>query len=133
MDDVPAVAVEHVRDRYPSLLDAVGAASDVAAEDWPAAGVADGARVRSSFRDALDAVGVRDALPGVLASTVDALGESLQARPVAAPPYVVVTSTGVLLRATLDDCRLVVELRAFEQRAGRYHRRDSVTVTVRLL
>ena len=38
--------------------------------------------------------------------------ERLSADPVAAPPYVVVTSEGVLLRATLDD-RLLVRVRVF--------------------
>ena len=49
----------------------------------------------------------------MLAGAVSAVGEQLQARPVAGPPYVVVTSEGLLLRATLPGGRLVVTVAAF--------------------
>ena len=53
------------------------------------------------------------AFPAVLRECVAAAGGQLRAEPVAAPPYVVVTSVGPVLRATLDEGRLVVTLRVF--------------------
>jgi hypothetical protein len=57
----------------------------------------------------------------------------MPAPPVAAPPYVVVTSEGVVLRATIPDGRLVVTLRVFDVERGaetRYVRRSTVDVSV---
>jgi len=69
-----------------------------------------------AFERALRRAGVLDALPGVLAGAADALGTSLPAEPVAAPPYVVVTRAGPVARATLPDRgRLVVTVVAFER------------------
>ena len=65
--------------------------------------------------DSLDRAGVLDAAPAVLRECVAAAGDELAADPVAAPPYVVVTGEGVLLRATLDR-RLLVHVRAFRLR-----------------
>ncbi|WP_254536891.1 hypothetical protein [Halomarina litorea] len=66
--------------------------------------------------------GVFDRLPNVLAGAVDAAGEELRARPVAGPPYVVVTGVGPVLRATLDPGRLVVTVAAFEKGPSGYVR-----------
>ncbi|MFC3958218.1 hypothetical protein [Halovivax cerinus] len=54
-----------------------------------------------------------DDLRTVLTDLVDALGHELSAPVVPAPPYVVVTSTGVVLRATLPAGRLVIALEPF--------------------
>jgi len=59
-------------------------------------------------------------LVGVLRDTVDALGFDLAAEPVAAPPYVVITARGPMLRATVDAGRLVVLVRAFDRTAAGY-------------
>lgn len=69
--------------------------------------------------DALDD-DLRAALVEVLRTAVDATGRDLQAEPVPASPYLVVTARGPLLRATLPDGRLVVLLRAFERADGGY-------------
>ena len=90
----------HLLDAHTDLLDAVLACADVVADSW------DG--------DATpDRAGVLDRLPAVLAEAVDALGAELPAQPVAAPPYVAITSVGPVLRATLDAGRLVVTIHAF--------------------
>jgi len=62
----------------------------------------------------LDAAGLLDRAPAVLEGSVAAAGRSLPHDPVAAPPYVVVTTAGLVLRATLAGGRLVVTLVAFE-------------------
>lgn len=62
---------------------------------------------------ALSDADILERYPAVLATAADALGESLPAPPVAAPPYVVVTGTGPVLRASLPSGRLVVRLEVF--------------------
>lgn len=86
------------------------------------------------FRRALDAAGLLAHLPRVLSDLVTAAGRPMPAPPVAAPPYVVVTSEGVLLRASLGDGRLVVSLHVFDiDRAAAetgYVRREGVDARV---
>lgn len=126
-------AAAFVRDTYPDVIDTIGTAGMRAAESWSARSgdgslpdvsgewmPVTGTEVRRSFRAALVAANVLHQLPDVLVSTVDELGGVLGAAPVPAPPYVVVTSRGVLLRATLERGRLVVELRAFESSTHGY-------------
>ena len=88
----------------------------------------DRAGVVEPFRAVLAESGVLDGLPTLLADAVEAAGYDLQARPVAAPPYVAVTSVGPVCRATVADGRLVVTFELFElDRSGdaaTYHRRD---------
>lgn len=62
----------------------------------------------------LDDRGILGELPTLLAAAVDAAGYDLPAPPVAAPPYVAVTSTGPVLRGTVEDGRLVVRIDCFE-------------------
>lgn len=89
----------------------------------------DGSAVADALQSALAARGVLGQLPDVLAAAVDAAGGTLSAAPVAAPPYVAVTSRGPVLRATLDGGRLVVGLRVFRLTDGnRYERRGEVAV-----
>lgn len=76
----------------------------------------------------LSATGCLDRLPDCLAGAVEAAGYDLRAAPVAAPPYVAVTSVGPVCRATVADGRLVVSFELFA--VGRtgdrrtYRRRD---------
>lgn len=71
------------------------------------------ARPVDAFASELRKAGVLNRLPAALAGAVDAAGGDLQANPVPAPPYVVVTAEGLLLRATLPAGRLVVTVAAF--------------------
>lgn len=82
----------------------------------------DRAAVVPPLRAALDRAGVLERLPTVLRECVAAAGGQLRAAPVAAPPYVVVTSVGPVLRATLSGDRLVVTIGVF-----RVERRDGAT------
>jgi hypothetical protein len=101
---------------------AVGRAADAAAADLatPATRAATVAALREGVGD-----DVRAALVDVLRGAVDATGRDLQAEPVPASPYVVVTARGPLLRATVADGRLVVLLRAFDRSDGGYVRADA--------
>ncbi|SFR58173.1 hypothetical protein [Halogeometricum limi] len=104
-------------------------------DESAAAWTTDRDSVVPALEHALDASGLLLHLPNVLADLVSVTGHPMPAPPVAAPPYVVVTSEGVLLRASLDGARLVVSLRVFAVEPDaetRYVRRDGVAVGVEL-
>ncbi|PSQ30251.1 hypothetical protein BRD06_02070 [Halobacteriales archaeon QS_9_67_15] len=115
------------------MLDAVAATADaLASGDEP---FTDGPALASALEDRLAETEVLDRLPAVLATAVDAAGLTLAADPVAAPPYVTVTSRGPVLRGSTPKGRLVVVLGAFrvERSPRRYVRdggRGAVSVSV---
>ncbi|WP_332898014.1 hypothetical protein [Haladaptatus sp. CMSO5] len=92
--------------------------ADAVRAAWDGETVTDRAQVVKPFRALLGKRGLLDQYPTLLAGAVEAGGERLQAPPVAAPPYVIVTSTGPVLRATLPEGRLVIRIEAFRV-AGR--------------
>ena len=95
--------------------------ADAVASGWDGGRTTDSERVVSPYRTTLDRAGVLADAPAVLRECVEAAGEQLSADPVAAPPYVVVTSEGLLLRATLGE-RLLVRIRVFGLADGTYER-----------
>ena len=103
-----AVLAEHrpTVERVLACADAVASTHETPPTDGPA--------LAAALEGTLSETGVRKTLPAVLVTAVAAAGGSLSAPPVAAPPYVAVTSRGPILRATLPDYRLVVSIRAFE-------------------
>lgn len=110
-----------LREAHRPLLERVGDAADATAagfettfEGRPA--TSEPERITGPLRTILDRAGVLAGLPDVLSDLVGTAGETMAAPPVAAPPYVVVTSRGPVLRATLPAGRLVVSLRVFEPR-----------------
>jgi hypothetical protein len=104
---------ECVLGTHEDLLETILACADGVANSWDGEATTDHHRVVEPFERALHRRDVIDRLPVVLAGAVDALGESLPAEPVAAPPYLVVTSVGPVLRATLSSARLVITIRVF--------------------
>jgi len=125
----PEAARECVASEYADVVAGVGACADAVAGAWPAETTRDGSALAAALEACLAESGTLDALPGVLAAAVRAAGGALSAEPVAGPPYVAVTSRGPVLRATLADGRLVVELQAFRLTdENRYARRDGVVV-----
>lgn len=122
-------AREHLRSEHRDLLAttldsaaAVAAGFETTVDGDPATRESSG--VRENLRTALDRAGALDAFPAALAGAVDAAGATIPAPPVAAPPYVAVTSTGPVLRATLGDARLVVRVAVFEVVDGAFVWRD---------
>ncbi|WP_071391309.1 hypothetical protein [Haloprofundus marisrubri] len=97
-----------------ALLDSVVDCADALVTGWDGETTTERARVVSPLETVLARAGITEQLPGLLARCVDTAGGELAAPPVAAPPYVVVTATGPVLRATLDSGRLVISLRVFE-------------------
>lgn len=135
MSDVPDRVRAALRDEHPDLVAAVAECADAVAAAWDGDDAADRAAVVPPFRAALGERGVLAAAPDALATAADAAGFALPAEPVAAPPYVVVTSRGLALRATTDGGRLVVTVEAFAVERGddvRYVRADDrVAVALR--
>jgi len=122
----PTAAVRgYLLDEHADLVGTVLDCADAVAAGWDGAATTDREQVVPPLRAALERAGILDRLPAVLDGCVAAVGGELSTRPVAAPPYVVVTSRGPMLRATLVDGRpveadrspgnrLVVTVRAFE-------------------
>jgi hypothetical protein len=129
----PVAAREYVEGEHAAIVDAVADCADEVAASWDGDSTTDASQVSERLEAALTETGVLDALPGVLHGAVDAAGGEMQAEPVAAPPYVVVTSRGPVLRATLPQGRLVARFVMFRVTDdGRYERAppDASTVDV---
>jgi hypothetical protein len=106
-----ARARERVLADHRDVLEATVDAADAVAAD-PGA-LAEGATLRRRLRERLAERDLFGRYPVVLRTAVAAAGSDLAADPVPAPPYVVVTSTGPLLRGSTATGRLLVAVRTF--------------------
>lgn len=116
-----------VREDHAEFVDAVVAAGRITARSWDGETTDSRSAVVEPFQRTLEETGVLDAATVVLADAVDAAGGSLRADPVPNPPYVAVTSRGLVLRATTDVGRVVVTVAPFavERDPVRYVHRDA--------
>lgn len=105
---------EYVLDTHEALLETILACADAISASWDGKATTERQAVVEPFEYALDSSDIMDRLPAVLVGAIHIIDEELPATPVPAPPYVVVTSIGPVLRATLDSGRLVITIRAFE-------------------
>ncbi|EMA46834.1 hypothetical protein [Halobiforma nitratireducens] len=128
-----------ILEEHRCAIAAVDSCANAVADPWDTARTTDRDALVATFRSALESEGVLERLPAVLEDAVDATGHELRAQPVPDPPYVVVTSRGPVLRATIDPGRLVIRFDAFEvvrdDEPGRpvaYRRRDGVELTISL-
>ena len=88
--------------------------ADAVAAGWDGDATTDRGAVVPPYRATLREAGLHESLLDALAAALAATDHDLAADPVAAPPYLVVTGQGVVLRAPLDGGgRLVATLRAF--------------------
>lgn len=110
--DTDAVRARLVDD-HRDLLRATLSCADRVADDWDGETTTERDRVVDPFESLLGEAGLLGAYAVALGDCVAAAGETLQADPVPAPPYVVVTGVGVVLRATLPAGRLVVTVAPF--------------------
>ncbi|THE63327.1 hypothetical protein D8Y22_18670 [Salinadaptatus halalkaliphilus] len=124
---------------HDEVVAAIDRCGDAVADPWDSSRTTDRGAVTARLEAALEESGLLSRLPRVLADVVAATGYALQAQPVAGPPYVVVTSRGPILRATIEPGRLVVRFDVFDVvRSGSadepvaYRRRDGVRLTVSL-
>ncbi|WP_254529788.1 hypothetical protein [Natrinema gelatinilyticum] len=130
-------ARRRIQAEHESVVDGIGACADAIVEPWDTARTTNREAVVGGLHRSLEETGIHGSLPDVLADVVSATGFELQACPVPAPPYVVVTSRGPILRATIDPGRLVIRFDAFDvvrgshsDRRPAYRRRDDVRLTV---
>ena len=133
MSELERVIEDRIRRRYGDVLEAVNTCADVVEATWNAPGCNSRAAIVVPLRSALERRKVIQSLPSVLLCGVTATGYELTASPVAAPPYVVLTSRGPLLRATLPTGRLVIRLDVFDVESDgtyRYVRLDGVRIDV---
>ena len=106
-------ARRRIADEHQDVITGVDACAAAVSHRWEGDSTGDRAAVVEPLRSCLDARGLLARLPSVLADAVEATGHALAAPPVAAPPYVVVTSQGPVLRATIDPGRLVIRFEVF--------------------
>lgn len=122
-----------IQSEHVAVLDGIDYCADRVAEPWEGATVGDRDRVVEALRTWLESTGLLAKLPLVLADAVEATGYELSAPPVAAPPYVAITSRGPILRATIEPGRLVARFDAFEvarEPHRGYRRLDGVRLSV---
>jgi hypothetical protein len=110
----PSAAREHLLTDRRGVVEATVECAGVVTASWPGGATTEREAVVGPLRAVLSGSGLLGVYPSVLAECVSAAGGELRAEPVAAPPYVTVTSRGPVLRATLDPGRLVVTLVVFE-------------------
>jgi len=132
-------ARRRIRTAHASIVDGIDTCADAVAAPWEAERTTDSEAVADGLHQMLTEAGVLESLPGVLADAVEATGYELQATPVPAPPSVVVTSRGPMLRATIDPGRLVIRFDVFEVvrdsapgRPPSYRRLDGTRLAVSL-
>jgi len=113
MSDPARLARRHVLDEHEDVVRTVLDCADAVADGWPEETAGDRDAVVGPLTAALDRTDTLARLPAVLAGAVEAAGYALPAPPVAAPPYVVVTSRGPVLRATVEPGRLLVRVDVF--------------------
>ncbi|WP_226040744.1 hypothetical protein [Natrinema sp. DC36] len=132
-------ARRRIQTDHAPIVAGIDACADAVADPWDTSRTTDSHAVADGLRRLLEETGVLEALLSVLADAVEATGYDLRASPVAGPPYVVVTSRGPVLRATIDPGRLVIRFNAFEvirdsdsDRPPAYRRLDGTQLEVSL-
>lgn len=107
------VARRHIVETYPDVCDRLDACADAVVAQWEGRCVTTRRAVIEPFQRCLDHTGLASRLVTLLETTVEAIGHDLPATPVAAPPYLTITSRGPVLRAVLDEQRLVIRFVVF--------------------
>ena len=113
MVDTERVRTHLLKERRTTVAGVLVCGDHVESE-WANGSTTDRRALVDRFEATLRDTDLFETLPTVLTECVEQAGATIPAQPVAAPPYVVVASTGVLLRATLDGGRLVVTIQAFD-------------------
>lgn len=109
--DVTAVRDAVLAEHGDLVETALSAADDV--DDRFDGPYTDGQALATSLSRALNEAGIHEHFPTVITTAIEATDLSLAADPVAAPPYVAITSRGPVLRGPTSDGRLVVTILAF--------------------
>ena len=118
MEEPVAAARECVLGSHRKTVETVQECADRLVDGWDEDATTDGRTLATEFERELRRTDVLSTLPALLADATRAAGYDLPATPVAAPPYVTVTSVGPVARATVAAGRLVVVIRAFDVERG---------------
>lgn len=111
---VRTAARRYLLAEHGDTLAAVVAAADAVSDGWTGPATTDRAAVVDPLRRRLELTGHWQQFPGLLRGAAEAAGLGLVAEPVAAPPYLVMASTGPVFRGTALAGRLVISVRVFE-------------------
>lgn len=122
MPEKTASVRAYVHESHPAVVQRILDCADAVVADWDGETSTSREAVVPPLRACLEASGVWSKFPTILAGAVETAGDSLSAPPVAAPPYVTVTSRGPLLRATISGGRLVVSFPVFSVVRGESNR-----------
>jgi hypothetical protein len=115
--------LEAHRETLQSVIDA----GRSVATAWPTDGVQESGTVTEPLEHLLRERGLAADLLGMLQIGTAAMNDTVQGRPIPAPPYLVITSRGPICRGTLSDGRrlvVVLELFAVRRSPTRYRFRD---------
>ncbi|WP_147439898.1 hypothetical protein [Haloarcula sp. Atlit-7R] len=115
--------LESHRETLQSVIDA----GHSVATAWPTDDVQESGAVTEPLERLLREQGLTADLLGMLQTGTAAINDTVQGRPIPAPPYLVITSRGPLCRGTLSDGRrlvVVLELFAVRRSPTRYRFRD---------
>lgn len=132
-------ARRRIQERHRSVVAEIDECADRVAEPWDTSRTTNPDAVVEPFHAALAERGLLEQLAHMLADVAEATGHELHGTPVPAPPYVVVTSRGPMLRGTIDPGRLVIAFDAFEVirdsepgRTAAYRRRNGIELEISL-
>ncbi len=139
-DEHPETAIrERLLADHRDTIVATFDAAKAAAERWEGS-TADRTVVVATLSDELTERALQNRLPAVIETAAEAADIELPAPPVPAPPYVVMTGRGPILRATGERRRVVIVVAAFAavgrtERGPRYRFRganpmDALTVSI---
>lgn len=103
-----------IRAGHEQTLARVDACAEVVVTTWEGRSTTDPGPLRQALETALRNRGVMSDFPEIILTATEALGYELSADPVAAPPYVTVSSLGPVLRGTMSEGRIVITIGVFE-------------------
>jgi hypothetical protein len=112
-DEPARAARRRVLSDHRAAVEAVLRAADAVADGWDRGYATDRRDVVAPVAAELSTAGTDAALVDALPEAVAAAGHVLRGDPVPAPPYLVVTGRGPILRGTVEGGRIVVEFRVF--------------------
>ena len=114
MTPVESDVRSRILETHQTTIEEVVNAGQTVADSWPDSTITDATVIKMPLEHVLRRAGLTDQLIALLGDAIRSTGKATSAHPVPAPPYLVVTSTGPICRATLSaDKRLVIELVLF--------------------
>lgn len=111
--DTPRVQ-RRIRARHEQTLAQVEACADDVVATWEGRSTTESGTLRQALETELRNRGVISDFPDILMTAIQTLGYELSVEPVAAPPYVTVSSLGPVLRGAVSEGRVVITIGVFK-------------------